>query len=159
MPIAVSSNDLGGPFQGYSPIQTINNHKDGEQTVIRGILRRSWNTLNTQNNINGNSRVITPFRAVNNLGDYLARQNYTCGGTNPVNSRPGLRGLYTGSILSRCDGTNVAGSSCNPKFVPDSSDYITFKKQRALSANYNDASNGGDQHNGAYVNIMAVRRR
>jgi len=159
MSVSVASNNLGGPFQGYSPVQTINNHKDGEQTVIRGILRRSWNTMNANDNINGKSRVVTPFRAVNNLGDYLARQNYTCGGPNPINSRADLRGLSAGSILSRCDGTNVAGSSCNPKFVPDSSDYITFKKQRAINANYNDSKNGGDQNNGSYVNLMAVRRR
>ena len=159
MPVSVATNNLGGPFQGSSPIQTINNHKDGVQTVIRGILRRSWNSLNAKDTRNGHSRVITPFRAVNNLGDYLGRQHYSCGGPNPVNSRPNLRGLSVGSIISNCDATNIAAASCNSKFVPDSSDYITFKKQRAINANYNDSSNGGDQHNGSYVNLMSIRRR
>jgi hypothetical protein len=148
----------GGPYQGYSPKQTINNFKDSEQTMIRGVLRRSWNNTNVNNSINGKNRIITPFRAVNNLGDYLSRQNYVCGGSNQVNSsKPGWKG-HIGSILSNCDSTGVAASVTNNKFVPDSSDYITFKKQRALSQNYNDLKNGGDQSNASYVNLMAVRR-
>jgi hypothetical protein len=148
----------GGPYQGYSPKQTLNNFKDSEQTMIRGVLRRSWNNRNVNNTINGNKRIITPFRAVNNLGDYLSRQNYVCGGSNQVNaSKPGWKG-HIGSILSKCDSTGVAASVTNNKFVADSSDYITFKKQRALSQNYNDLKNGGDQSHASYVNTMAVRR-
>jgi len=148
----------GGPYQGYSPKQTLNNFKDSEQTMIRGVLRRSWNNRNVNNTINGNKRIITPFRAVNNLGDYLSRQNYVCGGSNQVNaSKPGWKS-HIGSILSNCDSTGVAASVTNNKFVADSSDYITFKKQRALSQNYNDLKNGGDQSNASYVNTMAVRR-
>jgi hypothetical protein len=149
----------GGPYQGYSPQQTITNYKDSEQTMIRGVLRRSWNNTNINGNINGNKRIITPFRAVNNLGDYLGRQNYVCGGPNQVSAnKPGWKG-HIGSILSACDNTGVAASVTNNRFVPDSSDYITFKKQRAISQNYNDLGYGGDQSNASYVNRMAVRRR
>lgn len=158
--MSVTPSSLGGgPYQGYSPKQTITNYKDSEQTMIRGVLRRSWNNTNVNGNINGNKRIITPFRAVNNLGDYLGRQNYVCGGSNQVSAnKPGWKG-HIGSILSACDNTGVAASVTNNRFVPDSSDYITFKKQRAISQNYNDLGYGGDQNNASYANIMAVRRR
>ena len=35
---------LGGPFQGYSPQQTITSYKDSEQVMSRRILRNAWNT-------------------------------------------------------------------------------------------------------------------
>ena len=112
--------------------------RDGEMSAVRGVLRRAWNQENAIGTINGNKRVITPFRAVNNLGDFLARKNYVCGGPNQVNaSKPGWKG-HIGSILSNCDSSGVEGYSGNVKFVPDSSDYVTYKKQRALNINYND---------------------
>ncbi len=56
-------------INGISPKQTLTNYKDGEQSLDRGVLRRGWNQLNATGTINGYNRVITPFRAVNNLGD------------------------------------------------------------------------------------------
>ena len=70
-------------------------------------------------------------------------------------SKPGMR---IGSIISACDATGVEGYSGNPKFVPDSSDYIRFKKQQAMNRNYNDSKNGGDESNGSYVALMRVTR-
>ena len=128
-------------INGISPKQTLTNYKDGEQSLDRGVLRRGWNQLNAVGTINGRNRVITPFRAVNNLGDFLARPNYVCGGPNQVNaSKPGWKG-HIGSIISQCDGTGVAGASCNPRFVSDSSDYVRFRKLRAMNKNYNDIKN------------------
>ena len=125
-------------INGISPKQTLTNYKDGEQSLDRGVLRRGWNQLNAIGTINGYKRVITPFRAVNNLGDFLARPNYVCGGPNQVNaSKPGWKG-HIGSIISRCDATGVEGASCNPRFVSDSSDYVRFRKLRAMNKNYND---------------------
>jgi hypothetical protein len=150
------SSVLGGPFNGYSGKQTVTNYKDSEQTMSRRVLRSAWNTRNASGTINGRSRVITPFRAVNNLGDFLSRTNYVCGGPNQVtNHKPGMR---IGSIISACDATGVEGYSGNPKFVPDSSDYIRFKKQQAMNRNYNDSKNGGDESNGSYVALMRVTR-
>jgi hypothetical protein len=150
------SSVLGGPFNGYSGKQTVTNYKDSEQTTSRRVLRSAWNTRYASGTVNGQSRVITPFRAVNNLGDFLSRTNYVCGGPNQVNkSKPGLR---IGSIISACDATGVEGYSGNPKFVPDSSDYIRFKKQQAMNQNYNDYKNGGDESNGSYVALMRVTR-
>ena len=151
--------NLGGGIQGISPRQTVNNYKDSNQVMTRRVLRDSWNTLYASGTVNGNNRVITPFRAVNNLGDFLARQDYVCGGSNQVNaSKPGWKG-HIGSIISHCDGTGVPASVCNVKFVSDSSDYVTYKKQMAMNQNYNDNTFGGDQHNASYVPLMGVRRR
>jgi hypothetical protein len=149
--------NLGGPYQGYSPTQTINNYKDSEEATIRRILRSSWNNLNTQASINNKGRVVTPFRAVNNLGDYLGRQNYVCGGANQVNRTfPGRQGPI-GSILSDCDNTGVSAANGNGRFVSDTSDYIKFKKQNAVNNLYNDLKFGGDQHNGSYTALMRVK--
>lgn len=145
-------------FKGISPKQTVNNYKGGDESLSRRVLRSSWNQQNAVGTINGKNRVITPFRAVNNLGDFLSRQNYVCGGPNQVNaSKPGWKG-HIGSIISNCDGSGVEGASCNPKFVPDSSDYISYKKRRAMNVNYNDHTFGGDESNASFVSMMAIRR-
>jgi len=149
----------GGPYQGYSPKQTMNNYKDSEQTLTRGVLRRSWNGQYATGKFNGYNRVVTPFRAVMNSGDFLSRQNYACGGPNPTNaSKPGMKGRI-GTMWSNCDTTGVPASSCNVKFVADSSDYVRFRREQALNRNYNDSKNGGDQSHASYVPLMAVRHR
>lgn len=145
-------SNLGGGIQGISVRQTANSVRNSDHVMARRVLRNSWNN----SYVNGN-RKIGPFRAVNNLGDVLNRQNYSCGGPNQINSRPGIHG-NGGSIPQQCDGTDVTVASCNPKFVPDSSDYIKFRKQRALSQNYNDSKFGGDQSNASYSAMMRVTR-
>jgi hypothetical protein len=156
----VSQTSLGGgPYQGYSPVQTINNVKDSNNVIDRKILRKSWNTAYAVGTVNGRKRVTTPFRAVNNLGDFLGRNNYVCGGPNQVNKTfPGRQGPI-GSIISQCDGTGIPSSTCNVRYVPDSSDYIRYKKLRSTNRNYNDKSFGGDQNHASYVPLMATRRR
>jgi hypothetical protein len=147
---------LGSNLSGIAPKPTIIGKKDSQDALTRRVLRDGWNTAYANDTFNGKNRVITPFRAINNSGDYLSRTNYVCGGPAPLNkSKPGYR---VGSMISRCDTTNVPSSSCNVKFVADSSDYIKFKKQAAINKNYNDNTNGGDQSNASYVNIMAIRR-
>lgn len=117
---------LGGPYNGYSAKQTVNSKRDSESALTRKVLRSSWNTPYATGTYAGNKRVITPFRAVNNLGDFLGRKNYSCGGPNQM--------AFT------CDSTGVPSSSTNTKFVSDSSDYIRFRKQQAMNRNYNDAA-------------------
>lgn len=146
-------------FKGISPTQTINGTNDSDDVMTRKILRDSWDNSGASGAINGYRRVITPFRAVNHLGDFLARKNYVCGGPNQVHAeRPGWKSII-GSIISNCDGTGVPAGSGNSKFVSDSSDYTTFKRQTAVVNNYNDLSFGGDENNASYVPLMAVRRR
>ena len=132
----------------------------------RFALRTAWNGAAAFGSVASNTGprqiALTPFRAVNNAGDLLARKDYVCGGSNQVNnirraSNAGWKGL-AGHINSKCDNTGVVGASCNPQFVYDSSDYSRYKKQRAINRNYNDSTFGGDAHNGSYVALMAVRR-
>jgi hypothetical protein len=158
--LVITANQLGGgPFNGWSPKQTIDNYKDSEQTMYRGVLRRSWNTPYATGQYNDKTRIVTPFRAINNNGDFLCRVNYACGGPNPVNADRYKRKNNIGTLPSQCDTTGVPASSCNPKFVPDSSDYIQYRKLRALNQTYNDLSNVGDNSNGSYVALMGVHRR
>lgn len=147
----------GGPFNGYSPAQTINNYKTGEDALTRRVLRTAWNSRSIAGPINGYRRVITPFRAVNNSGDFLARKNYVCGGPAMESERrAGYRNIMR-FAPQNCDMTGVGGSTCNPKFVADSSDYVRFKRESAVNRNYNDLKNGG-YNNSAYVDIMRIRR-
>jgi len=151
-------SNLGGGIQGISPKQTITNYKASDEVMTRRVVTKSWNTAYASGTVNGLNRVITPFRAVENSGDFLSRKNYSCGGPNPTNaSRPGYKSII-GNMLNNCDGTGIPASSTNVKFVPDSSDYTKFKRQQAGNRVYNDSSFGGDQHNASYVPMMRVRR-
>ena len=155
------STNLGGPFPGFSAKQTVLNYKDGNQTTTRFILRTGWNTAYAKGTYNNRKRVTTPFRAVNNAGDFLSRKNYKCGGPTAMSKCSiGWCGskIYLGSQNDNCDGSGVPASSTNVKFVYDSSDYVTFRRQQAINHNYNNLKNGGDDHNGSYVALMAVRR-
>jgi hypothetical protein len=108
----------------------------------RYVLRRMWNGTNA----NLSNLALGGFRAVNNAGDPLSRKNYSCGGPNPLSSRPGIPNVTTRDGppgRSGCDGTGVAASTCNVKYVYDSSDFIKFRKQRALNRSYDDYSSGG----------------
>jgi len=155
-----SGSDLGGgPYNGYSPVQTINNAKSSDQVMMRRVLRNGWNTAYATGTVNGKSRIVTPFRAVNNLGDFLGRENYVCGGPNQVNaSKPGWKS-HIGSIISNCDSSGIPSSTCNVKYVPDASEYTKFRKLHVHNQNYNDLTNGGDQSNASFIDLMRVRRR
>jgi hypothetical protein len=115
--------------------------------------------------------MVGPFRAVNNAGDILSRQNYSCGGTcQTYQSRPGLKGLRQrfGSISTSCNAdvfyssnqvnSTVPASACNTKFVYDSSDYIRFRKNQAVNRNYNDRSFGGDDYSASQSSYRHIRR-
>ena len=148
-----ATNVLGGPFIGFSAKQTRDSYKNSEDVMARGILRRVWN----YSSLRQPTRVTTPFRAANNLGDTLGRVGYSSGGPNQISStKPGYKTLI-GAVRANPDGTGVPGKTGNVKFVSDSSDYIKFKKQFATVQNYNDLANGGNL-NGGYSPLMRVRR-
>jgi hypothetical protein len=100
---------------------------------IRLTLKQSWNTL-YKSQIGDKRLRITPFRAVTNSGDLLSRQNYSCGGSSSVQSRPNILGIkgHFGAILQNCDNSGIVASNCNVKYVYDSSDYVKYLKQGAL---------------------------
>jgi hypothetical protein len=167
--MSINPTSLGGGIRGISARQTVNNYKDSQQISTRTILRNAWNTAYATGTFNGRTRILTPFRAANNAGDFLCRVNYQCGGSCQINSASpgmvgahrngnrGLRGLGN-ARPDQCDTTGVPGYNGNSKWVYDSSDYIRFRRQQAVNQNYNDSKNGGDMSNGSYVARMHVRR-
>lgn len=154
----------GGGIPGLMPPATL----DDDRTFLnweqpRFALRQAWNTTYPGQLARAkiSQPVCTPFRAVNNAGDLLSRKYYSCGGPcQTFQSRPNLKGLrqHFGQIVSQCDGTGVPAAACNIKYVYDSSNYITYKKQSAIAKNYNDITTGGDQSNASQSAIRAIRR-
>lgn len=156
---AYKASDLGGgPYTGFSPVQSLNGYNTTENVNSRRILTKSWNKQGAVGVFNGYARVITPFRAVNNSGDFLGRRNYVCGGANPINYTQGGRVMtHRGNFpKSQCDGTNVPCGNGNGKYVYDSSDYIRFRKLKSLNKTYNDLKYGGDQSNASYSSLNSV---
>jgi hypothetical protein len=81
---------LGGnskSFNGISVRQNINSVRTSDNIMARKIVSKSWNKTNAADQINGHAR--STYRSVNNLGDYLSRQAYTCGGSNQTQSKKG----------------------------------------------------------------------
>jgi len=164
----------GGAIKGWMPQATqLTDKTYPEYEQIRYILKNAWNTQyrsQLQRN-NLTKSITTPFRAVNNAGDLLSRENYSCGGTcQTPQSRPGLHGLSThfGAVSTSCTPSaaynslqlikDIPAAACNVKYVYDSSDYVTYLKQKAVVKNYNDLSNGGDDSNSSQSAIRAIRR-
>lgn len=147
---ALGGSALGqGPFNGFSTVQTQTGYRDTEIVNTRNILKNSWNGPAATGKIYGTGgqvfkRVTTPFRAVTNSGDFLGRVNYVCGGPH-INKQAGYSEFdkKMGSLINNCDGTGVDGANCNPRYVYDSSNYTTFKKQQAINRNFNDLKDGG----------------
>jgi hypothetical protein len=164
----------GGAIRGWMPQATqLTDKRYPDYEQIRYILKNAWNTQyrsQLQRN-NLKQSITTPFRAVNNAGDLLSRENYSCGGTcQTPQSRPGLHGLSThfGSISysftpsatynSLQQIKDIPAAACNVKFVYDSSDYVTYLKQKAIVKNYNDLTYGGDDSNSSQSAQRAIRR-
>jgi len=170
----VRPNNSGGAINGYMPQQTQTVDKRyPEFEHIRFTLKNSWNTTypSQLRRDKLTKPITTPFRAVNNAGDLLSRLNYSCGGScQTFQSRPGLKGLrnHFGAVQDTCIPSatysslqllnNIPASACNVKYVYDSSDYVTYLKQKAVNKNYNDLTYGGDQSNSSQSAIRAIRR-
>ena len=171
---AIDPTSPGGAIKGWMPQSTYNTDKRyKEYEQIRFTLKNAWNTsYQRQLRNDGLKRSITtPFRAVNNAGDLLSRDNYSCGGTcQSFQSRPNMKGLksHFGSVSLSCAPSaayntlqllsNIPAAACNVKYVYDSSDYITYLKQKAVLKNYNDLSTGGDDSNASQSALRAIRR-
>jgi hypothetical protein len=161
--------ELGGGIKGRMPQPLIDHDNTDQFARTRFTLRDAWNTT-TYSGSSNRTRIVTPFRAVNNAGDILSRQNYSVGGAcQSFQSRPGLSGLRqrfgakqdtSPSVVWSALQLNAAvpASTCNGKYVYDSSDYIRFRKNQAVNQNYNDLSFGGDQSSGSQVAYRSIRR-
>jgi hypothetical protein len=161
---------LGGGLPGLMPQPIIDHDNSDTFARTRFTLRDAWNTTSYSGSSNP-KRIITPFRAVNNAGDLLSRENYSCGGTcQTFQSRPGLNGLRQrfGSTSVSCRPSvlwsalqvdpEIPSSTCNVKYVYDGSDYTKFRKNQAINRNYNDRSFGGNEYSGSQSAIRHIRR-
>jgi hypothetical protein len=164
----------GGAIPGWMPQpgqKVDRRYTEFEQ--IRFTLKNSWNTLIPSQLKEDKLKraMVTPFRAVNNAGDLLCRDNYSCGGPcQSFQSRPNMRGLHFrfGGTSKLCIPANyynslqllknIPSATCNVKYVYDSSDYTRYLKQKAVNLNYNDLTFGGDQSNASQVALKAARR-
>jgi hypothetical protein len=171
---AINQTSPGGAIQGWMPETTIlvdKRYQEYEQ--IRTKLKQAWNTTYPSQLRNNNLKksITTPFRAVNNAGDLLSRENFSCGGgCQTYQSRPGLFGLggRFGATSQNCQPSvaynslqsikNIPPATCNVKYVYDSSDYITYLKQQAINKNYNSLSYGGDDSNASQSVQKSIRR-
>jgi hypothetical protein len=133
----------------------------GERSTDRFILRTAFgNSL-----ILGKSPILdttvrlTPFRAAFNAGDINGTVNSPAlanlPGANQINSARVSRLHIKAGGIHNNGGSAYSG---NPKYVYDGSDYIKYRKLKAINKNYNDLSFGGDNSNGSYVALRAVRR-
>ena len=172
----IKGQSLGRGFQGYMPQQVQTTEKgsygSNDFDTIRYTLRNAWNTKYKAELVAAKKqKIITPFRAVTNSGDLLCRDNYSCGGPcQTFQSRPQIKGLKQsfGSVSKSCipsaiySGDQIApavpASSCNVKYVYDSSDYTTYLKQQAMVKNYNIKSNAGNDYSGSQSAYRAIRR-
>lgn len=89
--------------------QTNHIKRDSDVTLSRKVLLKSWDQHAATGTINGQKRVVTPYRAVTHMGDFLNR----------INDAP--------------DATGVAHGGSHKTFVSDSSDYSRYRKLRALN--------------------------
>jgi len=161
--------ELGGGIKGRMPQPLVDHDNTDQFARTRFTLRDAWNTTSYSGSSN-RTRIVTPFRAVNNAGDILSRQNYSVGGAcQSYQSRPGVYGLSQRFGANQDTAPSVVWSSlqlnpavpastCNGKYVYDSSDYIRFVKNQAINQNYNDLSFGGNQSSGSQVAWRASRR-
>lgn len=163
---------LGGGYNGYSPALLgggAGTHGGSgmeggnERSMDRLLLRQAWNGQYASGVVNGRKPVTTPFRLVNNAGDYLGRQNYVSGGSDQVQGRvrssaTGAWKMFAGHVQATNDGTGIPSSTCNVKYVYDGSDYTTFKKNQAINRTYNDKSFGGDASFASQSAWRRVRR-
>ena len=132
----------------------------------RFVLRRAWNKISESEATENFKPAIGGFRLANNAGDYLSRVNYVSGGPNMISARPRLPVITTkdGGQRSAPDSTGVPGATCNPKYVYDASDFVKYRRQRAINYGYNglgdpksiDYSAGG-ANNGAFSPRNRVR--
>jgi len=173
-PFVINPKNSGGAIKGWMP-QTnhLTDKRYNEYEQIRFTLKNAWNTTYPSQLRRNNLKksITTPFRAVNNAGDLLSRENFSCGGScQSFQSRPGLKGLknHFGAVSVSCTPSasynslqllkDIPASACNVKYVYDSSDYTTYLKQRAVNKNYNDLTFGGDQSNSSQSAQKAIRR-
>jgi len=112
----------------------------GQRELERVTLRRALG--NTR--FPGNPSNITPFRRYFNAGDTNGTVNSypsrLLGSVNQVTGNSMVSRLHTSGGGTQSGSAFFTG---NPKYVYDSSNYVSYRKLRAVNKNYNDSSFGG----------------
>jgi len=131
----------------------------------RFVLRNAWSKLPALV-IDIREPAIGGFRLLNNAGDYLSRVNYVSGGPNMISSRPRLPVVTRkdGGQRNASDNTGIPGATCNPKYVYDASDFVKYRRQKAINHGYAGLGNNdnadysaGGANNGAFSRRNFVR--
>lgn len=166
---------LGGGVPGARNGTGFANTLCGNDVAMkRRLLRKAFKPRNVYYSNSGvktsiGPAISGPFRTAFNQGDVLGRKYQSCGGcnqVNDVNSRI-LRSKMIDSVSQKSCNVTTLGvtpvevplGSGNSKYVCDSSLFTRFKHLNAVNETYNDKSFGGNDHNGSYSFLMAVRRR
>jgi hypothetical protein len=165
-----SGPKLGGGLPGLMPQSVVTHDNSNAFSLQRMMIREAVNTT-SKTGANNSKRIIGAFRAVNNAGDLLCRQDYSCGGPcQTPQSRPGVYGLKNsfGSTSVSCRPSvlwsanqvdpNVPSSTCNGKYVYDSSNYTAYLRNSAMLKNYNDRSFGGNDYNASQSAVRHIMR-
>ena len=150
------------PLVGYGNTQV-----GGEIALKRKILRKTFRPdTKVVNGVSVKSSA-GPFRTSMNLGDFLSRQYQSCGGCNQVNDvnsrilRPKMAGgISNGACNVTTNGITpqqIPLKGGNTKYVSDSSLYTQFKSLESINRNRNDTSFGGNNSNGSYSFLNAIR--
>lgn len=149
---------LGG---GAGPTGGSGMEGGGDRSTTRFILRTAFGNslILGKSPILNNTVRLTPFRAAINGGDINGTVN-----SDALASLPGSNQLSNPRVSRlhiKPGGIHNNGRSAyagNPKYVYDGSDYVTYKKLRAINQTYNDLSFGGDDSNGSYVALRGIHR-
>ena len=147
---------------GVSPQLSYPTVSDSSRGTNRFVLRNVWQTapigtLLAKNREYRGKWANSSFRILNNAGDVKSRKNYSCGGADMVGSQPGMLNLTYGGGQSKtnCDGSDIPPSTCNVKYVYDSSDFTRYRKLRAANSGYvaPNYSDGGATTNLSLIHI------
>jgi hypothetical protein len=128
----------------------------GARGLDRVVLRSAFGNRIFPNNANN----ITPFRRFMNAGDTNGTVN---SGPSPLVG-PSINQVKGNSLVSRLHaggGTTIKGNAFftgNPKYVYDSSVYVSYKRLFMENRNYNDSSFGGDNNSASQSALRRVRR-
>lgn len=139
--------------KGASVVKPYPTVASSERGTTRLILRNVWDSYHiylSQEKNPPHRQMGNGFRAAMNAGDPLGRVNYSCGGPNMIG---GVGSMFMppstkdgGQSKNKCDGTGIPPQTCNVKYVYDSSDVTTYRKQRAINRGYsfyNNSVNSG----------------
>lgn len=125
----------------FLPKPTLGAERDSAAAMRRRIIRDAVPRATVQPAINGKAYAASPSRLWYGTDDYLARRNYKCDGPNAGTLGVGWTGVPGARMLAaavkNCDGSGVPAASCNPRFVPDASDFGHYRAMWSVTQTYN----------------------